>query len=107
MPWKAIIDWLRGDRAAYTKVVMDGFKELSEERKKDAIERKQDNEKLSQQVMQLTDQVATMANHEANCHKMLIEANKQLRDNREQLIFIRKMMKDFPGNDMLDYPSNT
>jgi hypothetical protein len=98
MSWKAIVDLIRGDRAAYTKVVMDGFKDLSEERKKDALEQKVYAEKLSAKVEALTGQVTIMAENEANCQRMLIEANANLLKNRERLLFIEnifiKLVKD-------------
>jgi hypothetical protein len=91
MPWQKIIDLIRGDRAAYTKVIMDGFKDLGEERKKDARERKEENERLSSRLDGLMDEISIMREHEANCQRMLIESNQQLVKNRERLIFIEKV----------------
>jgi acetyl-CoA carboxylase carboxyltransferase component len=88
MSWIANL-WnvLRGDAAVNFKAITSELKELKDEyksRMKDAENR----------IKELHTEHKRAAEAEAECHRQVVDLTQKYRDTREELIFIKRMIKD-------------
>jgi hypothetical protein len=91
MPWKTLLDLLRGNAAENYKVITEGFKSLLDAQKEEARLRKEEAEQRRIENVALMAKLSAFEKNEAECHRMLIQANANLLKNRERLLFIENV----------------
>lgn len=85
MGWvKDVLDAIKGDTSANRKLIIDGFKELMVEHKNEARIRREENAALMIELQKFRE-------GEAECQRVVIKLSQEVRDLKEELIFLRKM----------------
>jgi hypothetical protein len=90
---------LRGDAATNFKAITSELKDIKEEYKSRMRELEGRVKENEGRIKELVTEQERMAAHEKECHRQVVDLTQKNRDMREELIFIKRMIKNNGNHD--------